>query len=99
MSPASFDARQEQKCNGVKGSPPASGLQGEAALQDDGIYDLNAGFMEKGDQTTNITLTDGQGEPENNRYVYAFCFLCDGTDLGLTFHIQQSMKNNSRSDD
>ena len=71
MSPASFDARQEQKCNGIKGPPPASGLQGEAALQDDGIYDLNAGFMEKGDQTTNITLTDGQGEPENNWYAFS----------------------------
>lgn len=71
MSPASFDASQEQKCNGVKGSPPTSGLQGEAALQDDGVYHLNAGFMEKGDQTTNITLTDGQREPENNWYAFS----------------------------
>ena len=28
--------------------------------------------MEKGDQTTNITLTNGQGEPENNWYVSRF---------------------------
>ena len=45
-------------------------------------HHLNTGFMEKGDQTTNIALTNGQGEPENNWYVNAFCFLCSGIDLG-----------------
>ena len=41
----------------------------QASLQDKGFTNhLNAGFMEKGDQTTNITLTHGKGEPENNWY-------------------------------
>ena len=62
------------------------------------IHYLNAGFMEKGDQTANITFTNGEGEPKNNWYVKTFCFLCSKTDLGFTFLIQQSMKNNSRSD-